>query len=108
MKYVQECCFGAAVDSLRRRSPDDFDASLRRLNEKRCNPDSTRRINELKTLKSLLPCFGVDALFCIDGRLENAELPIDAKHSVILPGRHALTRLIVLGVHENVGHAGPS
>ena len=27
---------------------------------------------------------------------------------MILPGRHALTRLIVLNEHANAGHAGPS
>ena len=108
VKYVQGRCFGAAVDSLRRGSPDGFDAILRRLNEKRCDLESTRRINELKTLRNLRPCVGQDSLFRIDGRLENAELPIDAKHPIILPGRHALTRLIVLDAHENAGHAGPS
>ena len=51
------------------------------LMKKRCDPESTRRINELKTLRNLRPCVGQDSLFRIDGRLENAELPIDAKAS---------------------------
>ena len=108
VKYVQGRCFGAAVDSLRKGTPDDFDAILRRLDEKRCDPESTRRITELKTLKSLRPCVGLDSLIRVDGRLENVELPIDAKHPIILPGRYALTHLIVLDAHENTGHAGPS
>ena len=33
VKYVQGRCFGTAVDSLRKGTPDDFDAILRRLNE---------------------------------------------------------------------------
>ena len=44
----------------------------------------------------------------IDGRLENADLPTDAKHRLILPARHALTRLIGLAEHTKAGHAGPS
>jgi len=44
----------------------------------------------------------------VDGRLENAELPVDSKHPLILPGRHALTRLIVLNEHGLADHAGPS
>ena len=32
---------------------------------------------------------------------------MDAKHLIILPGRQALTRLIV-DLHKNAGHAGPS
>ena len=105
VKYVQGRCLGTAVDSLHKGTPDEFDAILRRLNEKRCDPESTRRINKLKMLKNLRPCIGLDSLFCADWRLENAELPTDAKHPLILPGRHAL---IVLDADKNVGHAGPS
>ena len=36
VKYVQGRCSGAAVDSLRRGSPNDFDTLLRCLNETRC------------------------------------------------------------------------
>ena len=98
VKYVQRRCFGTAVDSLRKVTPNDFDAILRRLNEKRCDPKSTRRINELKTLKNLRPCIGLDSLFRVDGRLENAELPIDAKYPIILPGGHALTHITTQGM----------
>ena len=35
-------------------------------------------------------------------------LPTDTKHPIILPGRNALTRLIVLFEHSSAGHAGPS
>ena len=51
---------------------------------------------------------GTDSIFRVEGRLENAELLLDCKHPIILPGSHALTRLIVL--HEPVlaGHAGLS
>ena len=93
MKYVQRRCFGAAVDSLSKDTPDDFDAILRRFNEKRCEPKSTRQINELKTLKNLWPCVGLDSLFRVDGRLKNAELPIDAKHPIILPYMYAFTHM---------------
>ena len=44
----------------------------------------------------------------VDGRLENAELPTDTKQPLILPGRHLLTRLIILFELVNCGHAGPS
>ena len=41
-----------------------------------------RRISELKTLRNLRPCVDDDLMCRVDGRLENAELPIEAKHSV--------------------------
>ena len=108
VKYEQGRCFGTAVDSLCKGTPDDFDAILRRLDEKRYNPEGTRRINELKTLKNLRPFIGLDSLFRVDWRLENAELPLDAKHPIILSGRQALTRLIVLDTQKNAGHVSPS
>ena len=72
------------------------------------NNDDKRRVNELKALRNLRPCVGPDKLFRIDGRLENADQPVDTKHPLILPGRHHLTRLIVLYEHTKSGHAGPS
>ena len=62
----------------------------------------------IKTLRNLPPCIGQDKLLRVDGRLENADLPVDAKHLTILPGRHPLTRLIVLSERYISGHAGPA
>ena len=47
-------------------------------------------------------------LLSVDGQLENAKLPIDTKHPLILPRGHPLTRLIILFEHVNCEHAGPS
>ena len=44
----------------------------------------------------------------VEGGLENADLPTDTKHPIILPGRHPLSRLVVLNEHSTCGHAGPS
>ena len=43
----------------------------------------------------------------VEGRLENAELPVGTRHPFIIPSRHILTRLIVLNEHILAGHAGP-
>ena len=56
----------------------------------------------------MCPCIGQDLLLRVDGRLENADLPVDTKHTIILPGRHPITRLIVLLEHCKSGHAGPA
>ena len=47
-------------------------------------------------------------MFRVEGRLENPKLFIDTRHPLIFPGRHALTRLIVLSRHSDSGHADPS
>ena len=78
VKYVQSRSFGAAVESLKQESPDQFESIIERLRSKAEDPDSTRRLNELKTLRNLRPCVGSDSLLRVEGRLENAALPVSA------------------------------
>ena len=104
VKYVQSRNFGAAIKLLSGGSPDKFEALVSNATD----PDEKRRVNELKTLRNLRPCIGQDLLLCVYGRLENADLPVDTKHPIILPGRHPLTRLIVLSEHCRSGLTGPA
>ena len=104
VKYVQSQRFGAAIKLLSKESPDEFESIFRRLGSKINDPESKRRLNELKTLRNLRPCVDLDN--CIEGKLENADLPLDSKHPLILPGRHSLTGLIVQYQHEQAGHGG--
>ena len=67
-----------------------------------------RRLNELKTLRNLRPCVDSDYCSRIEGGLENADLPLDSKPPLILPGRHPLTGLIVQYEHAQAGHGGPA
>ena len=108
VKFAQPRCFRAAVDLLSRKSPDDSEAFLKRWATKANSSDERRRVNDLKSLRNLRPCVGHDILLRVDGRLENADLPTDTKHPVILPGRHPLTRSIVLDEHCKCGYAGSS
>jgi len=108
IRYVQTQCFGPALKMLSNGSPDDYENFLKRLRSKAASAEQIRQINELKTLRNLRPCFGLDSLLRVEGRLENADLPTDTKNPIILPGRHPLTRLIALDEHCAAGHAGPS
>ena len=47
-----------------------------------------------------------DGLLRVGGRLEKAPLQLDAKHSIILPASHHVTRLIIGFYHEASGHSG--
>ena len=67
-----------------------------------------RQVSELRTLRNLRPCVDSNSVLRIEGRLKNADLPLDTKHPIILPSRHVLTSLIVLHEHCNSGHAGPA
>ena len=106
--YVQRQCFGPALEVLDNGSADDFEIFIKRLRNLAVNSEQTRQVNELKTLRNLRPCLGPDSILRVEGRLENADLPTDTKHPIILPSRHALTRLVVLYEHSDAGHAGPS
>ena len=93
---------------LKKNSSYAFELILKQLNNKTTYVDQMRCIAEMKTLRSLRPCVDTDSLLRVEGRLENADLPLDAKHPLTLPSRHPLTRLIVLHEHALAGHAGPA
>ena len=102
---VQKRHFGDVIEPLCEGSPDDFEVVLKRIGAG--SNGNTRQVHELKTLRNLRPCIASDLSLHVDDRLENAELSTNTKHPIILPGRHALTRLIVLSEHSSAGHAGP-
>ena len=93
---------------LKKESPDDFDSVLKRLSDRATSAEEISRIAELKSLRSLRPCVDANSMLRIDGRLENAELPLDPRHPLIMPSKHALTRFIVPYEHVEAGHARPS
>ena len=98
---VQRQCFGPALEVLNNGSADDFEIFIKRLCNLAVNSKQTWQVNELKTLRNLRPCLGPDSILRVD-------LPTDTKHPLILPSRHALTRVVVLYKHSDAGHAGPS
>ena len=106
VKYVQSQRFGAAIELLSEKLPGKFESILKRFGSKTNDPECKRRLNELKTLRNLRPCVDLDNCLRIESRLENADLPLDSKYPLILPGRHPLTRLIVQYDHEQAGHGG--
>ncbi|CAH8656984.1 unnamed protein product [Dicrocoelium dendriticum] len=59
------------------------------------------------SLKGLCP-FLINGILRVGGRLNWAPLPYDARHPVLLPAQHYVTRLIILDCHERNGHVGVS
>ena len=108
IKYVQRSCFGVAVEFLKFKSPDAFDSFLKHLSDKANTSKKMRQVSELITLRNLRSCVDSDSVLHIEGRIENADLPLDTKHPIILPSRHTLTSLIILHEHCNSGYAGPA
>ena len=99
---------GPLLICLKKESPDAFNSILKRSSDRATSAEEMDRIFELKSLRNLRLCVDANSMLRIDGRLENAELPLDTRHLLILPRKHALTRLIVLYQHVEAGHAGPS
>ena len=50
--------------------------------------------------------FEDEGILRVGGRLKHSELQYDAKYPMILPGKHHVTRLIVLHYHHLNGHVG--
>jgi hypothetical protein len=48
----------------------------------------------------------IDGLLRVGGRLNHSSLDVDAKHQVILPKNHVISRLIINHVHSISGHSG--
>ena len=58
-----------------------------------------------KCLIQLNPKKDENGLLRSDGRLRNAtDVPYGVRHPILLPKDHAVTRLIIISAHENLGH----
>lgn len=49
-----------------------------------------------------------DGLLRVGGRLQNSKLPYDAKHQLLLPQKHRVTKMLVKKLHEDRLHEGQS
>ena len=57
-------------------------------------------------LRKLCPV-QVNGILQVGGRLQNSSLSDSAKHPIILPSKHHVTKLIILDIHKKEGHVGP-
>ncbi|XP_033229491.1 uncharacterized protein LOC117181028 [Belonocnema kinseyi] len=68
--------------------------------------EQKRELANSSKLKSLTPFLDEFGLLRVGGRLNNASLPFDKKHPIILPSDHLLTKLIIKDEHKRLMHAG--
>ncbi|XP_068704024.1 uncharacterized protein [Montipora foliosa] len=81
-------------------SPDQW-----RYVDSRSNPADDASRSNCKTVNPLCPIL-IDGILCVGGRLQNAPIPTEVKHPVLLPKKHHVTDLIVRKYHDELGHAG--
>lgn len=69
--------------------------------------EADRQVHKSSNLLSLNPFLDGKHLLRVGGRLTNANLPYDQKFPILLPSKHALTKLIFRDLHVQVLHCGP-
>ncbi|XP_033726768.1 uncharacterized protein LOC117316337 [Pecten maximus] len=65
-----------------------------------------RPLNRGSSLLSLSPVLNKDNLLCVGGRLKRADIPVQMKSPILIPGKHHLATLLVRHYHEKVCHQG--
>ena len=68
--------------------------------------ENGKKLPKESPLAKLSPGIDSNGLLRVGGRLERAELSIEERHPVILPGSHHITTLIVQHCHNEVKHQG--
>lgn len=66
-----------------------------------------KKVKNTSALLQFSPFLDDRQILRVGGRLKNADLPFDAKHQILLPNKHAVTKLIILNVHLNCLHGPP-
>ena len=70
-------------------------------------PEELSSPNPSKGPLTKLKPFVNQGVLRVGGRLDRADLSYDAKHPMILPGKHRVTEMIILHYHHANGHVGP-
>lgn len=68
--------------------------------------ENVKKLPKGSALAKLSPVIDANGLLRVGGRLERAELTMEERHPVILPGSHHVTTLIVEHYHNEVKHQG--
>ena len=103
--FVQRRIYGKFIESLSEKSPDAFE--IIKCLEKKIAPEISKRVKEIRSLKKFWPCLDDKGALRIEGRLSSSpDIAFDAKHPLILPSRHSLTKLVILWYHHLNCHSG--
>ena len=103
-RYVQTKAYGHAIKLFREKSPDAIDDIIKCLDRSESNKWRVKELRSLKKFRLFVDEFGN---LRIEGRLSKSpELSFDSKHSIVLPSRHPLTRLVVLHYYCQDEHCG--
>ncbi len=66
-----------------------------------------KTLNSSHPLSKLCPQVDSVGILRVGGRLKKIPIPMEMKHPPIIPGSHAVTKIIIDWVHRRNGHVGP-
>ena len=68
---------------------------------------SDKAVASSSRLSKLSPFLDDHGTLRVGGRLKNIPIPVEAKHPIILPGAHLVTKVLMEWKHRKSGHVGP-
>ena len=100
LRYTQTVSFPNEIKSLNETSHANVEYQ-EKIHSHQKKPKTTKT----STLYRLDP-FSDKGILRVGGRLNNADIPEDSKHPIILPRKSHMTTLIIRHIHEQLGHMG--
>ena len=94
IKYVQKSAFLPVINALQ-------DVSHREPERR-----TLKNIGSFGSVYKLRPFLDGEGMLRVGGRLQYSTLEYQANHQLLLPSKHHVTTLLIMDVHECVGHLG--
>ena len=63
-------------------------------------------ISSLGSVYKFRPFLDGAGILRVGGRLQNSSSDYQSKHKLLLPSKHHVTKLLIIDVHQSVGHIG--
>ena len=66
------------------------------------------KLKQASKILTFHPLLDSKGLLRVGGRIDHANLPYSQRHPLLIPGDHALTKLLISSEHKRLLHAGPT
>ena len=63
-------------------------------------------IGSFGSVYKLRPFLDGTGILRVGGRLQNSSSDYQSRHQLLLPSKHHVTKLLIMDVHQSVGHLG--
>ena len=94
IKYVQKSAFLPVIKALQDAGHEEPEKL------------TLKNIGSFGSVYKLRPFLDGEGMLRVGGRLQYSTLEYQSKHQLLLPSKHHVTKLLIMDVHESVGHLG--